>query len=674
MSFRNNAILWEHAPALRVLIPLIIGIILYDQGHTAIAISGTTVAWITIFFAGIMAGTYFFRKSAKFQLLLVQVFFVWMGLALCYLSDDTHHPRWVGRSTDSSKQLIGIIREQPLQKLHTTKMEVAALAVLGSEGTEAVSGNAIVYRYKAEGQERLNKGDTILIANKWEPVSSTGNPFGLNYPEYCRRKNIHLQQFTDRVWVWGRQSHISLPERLRQRSLAIIARYIQDSVTAALLDAMLLGDERNIDPDTRQVYSDTGIIHIVSVSGAHIAILFFVISYGFSRLGQKKNHWIRYGLTIGLIWFYVSVAGMSIPAIRAATMFTFLAVGNMIGRQHNSLNQLCMSAVIMLLIQPMWLFGIGFQLSFAAVLSMILFYKPILSLWPVKHKILSFFTQTIAASIAAEILVAPLVAYYFHSFPLMFIVANLVAGLAMSLILCLGLLLLILGNISLIAQALAFLIVVISDLFHYFIYLLDKVDLRFFKTIFISPLLLTVLYLLVFSVCMLRKSRSAVWISLCCLLTLSILNLLRAVQVSTQRRLIVFHEKGKAHTELLQGAYYHLLRSTPSDSYGVNLAHIGFGANRAGSGLTQNVLSISGKRIVLADSTLVLTDRFPADILLIQSASPAMDATLFLRLCTPRLVVLAAGSRIQAMQWEKMCREQNVAFHSVRAQGTFIFP
>lgn len=435
---------------------------------------------------------------------------------------------------------------------------------------------------------------------------------------------------------------------------------------------MLMGEERHIDPDMRQTYSDTGIIHVVSISGAHIAILFFAISFSFRSIGFRKHAWITHACTIVFIWFYITIAGMPVPAIRAATMFTLLALGHMSSRQPNPLNQLFVTTFLMLLIQPMWLFSIGFQLSFAAVLSLILFYKPLLALWPVRHPVLAFLAQSIAASIAAEILVAPLVAYYFHSFPLMFLVANLVAGVTMSLILCLGLLLLVLAQAGFVAQVLAAIIVFISTVFHYMIRIADKVDVAAFKTIFLSPLLLALWYLLVFSVCLLRKGRAAVWATLCCLLSVSTLAFARSWRVHTQKRLVVFQESGKAHAELLQGPAYHLLCGVPSDAYGVQASRVGFGACDPGRPELKRILLIDGRRILVADSTTVITSPFPADILLVVSAATAPDTLL--KYCTPGLVVCAAGSRLASGNWEKACAERKLAFHSVREQGAFIFP
>ena len=123
----------------------------------------------------------------------------------------------------------------------------------------------------------------------------------------------------------------------------------------------------------------------------------------------------------------------------------------MLEKNNNSLNQLFATAFLLLCAEPMWLFSTGFQLSFVAVLSLILFYKPVYKWVSPVNKIVAMLWSTVAASIAAEVLVAPLVVYYFHNFPLLFIVANVAAYLFMSIVLIMGMLIIVLSFIPAVA-------------------------------------------------------------------------------------------------------------------------------------------------------------------------------------------------------------------------------
>src|SRR5690606_35291651 len=134
--------------------------------------------------------------------------------------------------------------------------------------------------------------------------------------------------------------------------------------------------------ELRQAYADTGVVHIVSISGSHTAMLFLVVTWLFFWLRRPGLQWIKYAAGVALVWVYVLVAGAPPSALRSAVMFTVFALSFMTERGQQPLNTLLMAAFVLLMANPMFLFAIGFQLSFTAVLSLILFYQPIYRLWP----------------------------------------------------------------------------------------------------------------------------------------------------------------------------------------------------------------------------------------------------------------------------------------------------
>src|SRR5690606_16379397 len=164
----------------------------------------------------------------------------------------------------------------------------------------------------------------------------------------------------------------SLTDKTHARAMHILDHYIKDTATLGLIQAMLLGDEMNFDPELRQSYVETGIIHIVAISGSHVMVFFGIISFLFFWLKSPRYEFIKYLISVPLVCFYVAVAGAPTSAVRAAIMFSFIALGLLIQKERQPLNQLFATAFFMLLYEPMWFFAVGFQLSFAAVLSLII--------------------------------------------------------------------------------------------------------------------------------------------------------------------------------------------------------------------------------------------------------------------------------------------------------------
>jgi competence protein ComEC len=239
------------------------------------------------------------------------------------------------------------------------------------------------------------------------------------------------------------------------------------------MNALLLGDRIAMQEEINQAYIDTGIIHVVAISGSHVALLFTLLSYLLGFIKHKKHTWIKYCLALPFIWLYVIMAGAPPSAIRAAMMFTLISLAWILNREQNSLHQLFLGAFLMLLIEPNWLFNIGFQLSFLAVFSIICFYPRIKKSIALKYRVAEWIWDAIAMSLAAELLVAPLVLYYFHNFPMLFILSNLLAAICMTIVLFAGIFIIVCSKISLIANWISYLVIVMV---HHFNAILVKIQ------------------------------------------------------------------------------------------------------------------------------------------------------------------------------------------------------
>src|SRR5690606_12025703 len=186
--------------------------------------------------------------------------------------------------------------------------------------------------------------------------------------------------------------------------------------------------------------------------------------------------WVKYMAALPLIWIYVIVAGAPTSAVRAATMFSLLGIGFALQKNPNGVNQLLATAFVLLCVQPFWLYDVGFQLSFTAVLSIFLFYKWVYRWYSPVNKIARSLWAAVAVSIAAEVLVAPLVVYYFHLFPLQFIVANVLAYLFMSILLIGGMVLIAVSPFYAIAHFVAAILTTVTTWFNNAIYLLQNLN------------------------------------------------------------------------------------------------------------------------------------------------------------------------------------------------------
>lgn len=691
MRIAHQTKIWEYTPMLRLLLPLVLGIIIYDfaaQKWIINIVANSSALWLSFVFAFSILLLLLVFLPRRFFGSIATIIFIILGFATSAINDNRLQKNAFRYTTKDESATLTVVSENPIIKSKTIKIPLTIVATLTKKQIYPTNTQAYLYLYRSPEMPIVQLGDTLLVPNRWQPICNAGNPYEMDYEQFCARKNIFFQQFlaANEFQVFAHCQEKPWLQKIHEFSIQTIEKNIKDSSSKALLKAMLLGDEQDIDPNTRKAYSDTGIIHIVSISGAHVAILFGFIVLCFGLLPLRKHHWLKYIFGLALVWFYVLLAGASTPALRAAIVFTIVAVGAVLHRQSNPLNYLFSAAFLMLLWQPMWLFTIGFQLSFVAVLSLFIFFTPIRNWLPEKEKIeavvpvkmlawlLNFIADAITLSIAAELLVAPLVAYYFHSFPPMFIIANVVASLSMSIILILGMVLLLLGNISILGSIISYIIVLLSTIFHTTIHYLQGFSFDAFQRIFLSPMAVVSLYGIVIStaILFLKKQPKAVWATLSFALLFSLLQLRQSVIISNQEKIIVYNN-GQA--DWIKGNKYQTIVGSEEETFSSKNAHIGFGVSKSKKQDRSDFHIIEGKKILIIDSISTINSNFPIDILIVSNANKFSDPGKCCNFLQMKKIILGKNiSNYQKEKWRKAAIAFNIELHDTKTEGAFVFP
>lgn len=222
-----------------------------------------------------------------------------------------------------------------------------------------------------------------------------------------------------------------------------------DGSAYAVVAAMALGDKSQLTTELRDAYAISGASHILALSGLHLGIIYTLLSLLLSR---RRWQMVSQIVIIVSIWLFVFLVGLSASVVRSAVMVSIYALLSLGHRDKLSVNTLAFAAIVMLLFNPMALFDVGFQLSFMAVLAILLFYPLLESLWSqpflLDHRLFRWLWTMLSVSCAAQIGVAPLIAYYFGRFSCYFLLANLVVVPAAALILYLSLLVLLIPSLA----------------------------------------------------------------------------------------------------------------------------------------------------------------------------------------------------------------------------------
>jgi competence protein ComEC len=384
-----------------------------------------------------------YRYKTSFTALLYLAIFCiggWAGLL------NTHHlqpDHFAGKKLDVLKV---ILEEAPQVKGKQNKFK--AKVIYGYKGNQTVScqGRLLVNLTANNHMPMvLNYGDELLLPARYTDIEEPQNPAAFDYKSWLANQNIGHQVYLDQqlAILTGRQrGHplIAFALDLRQRQIDKLAKLIHDQEAFSVASTLLLGYRTDLSKETLAAYADTGTIHALSVSGMHVGIIYIVLMWLFGIFDRWKiSRLLKTVFIIGVIWFYALVTGFSPSVLRSAIMLTCFILAKTWNRRTNSYNILAFSAFVLLIYQPMLLFDVGFQLSFLAVFGLIYLQPLIYKLLFFRNRWADHLWQFTALSMAAQIATFPFSVYYFHQFPVYFLISNFFIMLPLSLLMYIGL-------------------------------------------------------------------------------------------------------------------------------------------------------------------------------------------------------------------------------------------
>lgn len=212
--------------------------------------------------------------------------------------------------------------------------------------------------------------------------------------------------------------------QIRENLIDIYRRYVSDE-NIPILSAITLGKKDEISKETKSNFSLSGGSHVLAVSGLHVGIIYMILLWLASLIPYRRWLFVTAHISVILcLWLYAFICGLPASVVRSSLMFSLVSGAFITERQNLSLNSVFVSAFIMLLYKPLYLFDIGFQLSYSAVISILLFYPKISALFAFKNKILVWAWGMIAVSVTAQIGTLPLTLFYFHKMPVYSLLTN----------------------------------------------------------------------------------------------------------------------------------------------------------------------------------------------------------------------------------------------------------
>ena len=685
---------WKEAPFIKILFGLIAGILL--QWHLR-ADENVWVIVMTVSFVAV-AGFFFLPFFNRYKFFFVSgvaatSLFLSTGALLAWQKDIRNSSNWLGNFYREKDALLVTLDEPLAEKTKSFKAN-ASVNYLFHEGKSIpVKGKIIVYFKKDSLQVQLTYGSKIIFKKELQEIKNSGNPGGFDYKRYALFQGITHQVFLkqDEFEVLEGKKENWFKKfiyRSRERVLNVIRKNIPGDKEKGLAEALLIGYKDDLDQRLVQSYTNTGVVHIIAISGLHLGLIYWLLALLLKPLkNRRKIKWLRPILIITGLWLFSFLAGAQPSILRSALMFTCIVSGESLSKKTSIYNTLAVSAFILLCINPYWLWDVGFQLSYAAVLSIVIFMRPIYNWFYIKNKVLDVIWKLNAVTLAAQILTVPLSIYYFHQFPNYFLLTNFVAVPLSSMI--------VLGEIFLCTLAwIPAVSLMTGKLLQWMIWLMntwiERIESFRFSLwdnlqIGIIQEILLIAFVAGISYWLMEKVKLGLTIGLAGLLGFFVLRSYSLINADQQKKIIVYNVPQRRAIDFIDGRNYFFVGDTDLvvDDFVRNFhlkpSRIFFRItpNYSSDHFRQkgNYIHFINKKILLLDSSIHFqpTDNKPVIDLLVISKNPRLYITKLADALNIKQVVFDGSvPPWKTKAWKKDCDSLHIPYYDVTVKGAFV--
>lgn len=686
---------WKTAPFLRLLLPVITGIILqyyFVFSLYNILIAGFILVLFFILFR-LLPLAYRF-KLIPLQGILITLFMITAGLFVTWQRDIRNHGTWYGNYYDSSSFIVATISEPPVEKAKSYKALATVKSIIKKDSAYLTAGDVLLYFAKDSGQRIPEYGDKIIINKYLQPIKNSGNPGAFDYARYSAFQQLFHQVYLKKTdWIlMGHKNPTDYNAYIfgaRQKIINILDKYIPGNDERSIAIALLIGYKIDLDKDLVQAYSNAGVVHLIAISGMHMAIIYSVLFWLFAKIPLvKKSKVTRLILILVCLWFFALLTGASGSVLRSAVMFSFIATGLTINKKTSIYNSMAASAFVLLCYNPYLLWDVGFQLSYFAVLGIVISQRYIANWFYFRNKVLNSIWQLTSVSLAAQLFTFPICIYYFHQLPLLFLVSNLIAIPLSTIALWACIILVIISPLPLLATFCGKIIFGVIWMINHTVLFINAIPYSLWDNISLNVLDTIVLYLVVcsFLYWLLKKEKTAFKIALLFLLLFSAMLSANLLHVSSQKKIIVYNVPNHKAIDFVSGTRYQFLGDKDLENAGVlknfhlkpgRISLMAYNKVDTIDALYRhnNFYEFNTKRILLIDSAIMyepISKKINIDYLII-SKNPKLFIPKLAELFNAGIYVFDASNPMWKIEkWKKDCEELHLRFHSVPEQGAFV--
>lgn len=679
----------EHSrqwPFLRITIAFIYGILI--ERHFNFQVLAVSIAALS--FAGIVVlsdllplkRNYFLRHVQGAALLLLMAS---CGSWVVYHHDIRNRADWVGNYKNIEGFYCRVL--EPLQEKAKTYKAEAEIIQIKYEGQYVhTEGTAIIYFKKSADTIPFRQGEILYVGKQLNRIKGSSNPGAFNYAQYCGFRNIYHQVFVDEEAVTSTGVvRLSVFEKMktavRAYVLSVLQKNIRGADEKAIAEALIIGYRNNLDKDLVQAYSNTGVVHIIAISGLHLGIIFGMMQFFFRPFKKRIfRRLIAPAVTLSVIWMFAFVAGGAPSVLRAAVMFSIFTVAGLFSRRGNIFNTLACSAFLLLAFDPFALWDVGFQLSYAAVFSIVLLQRPIYNAILFTNPLIDAIWKLSSVTLAAQVFTTPIVMYHFHQIPTLFLIANLVAVPLAGIILMGEILLVVIGATAAAPIAGTLLSILLKAL-NVHILRLNNIPFKVIDSIqinIVQAILLMLVIVFIFFFLQTKKPQHFT-AALSLMLICSIISTANILMQRKQDYITVYEVPGHSAFDIISNGKYHffsdtaLIRNSSQQNFHLTPSRIAAFSNTMKSEtalLHPSTLKTANDIIFIANGSIESYPKNASVVILSRHSKVSFDSLAQLKQCK-YIVADASSTRNAVLKWKKEAGRLNLRFHAVTDAGAW---
>ena len=602
----------------------------------------------------------------------VLAFFIGSGLHFLHFQPNREN-HYSNLLETENNYVSGIVSKVLKSSAKNHKYEFEILSV----NQKTAAGKILIYN-KKDNPTQLKPGDVVLFESQWQHIPKHLNPYQFDYANYLANQHIFHQVFlkpNDFKIIGNQFTFATLTHNTREKLTSSFHHLHWKPETQTFINALLFGQKNQLEQETLTAFSDAGVMHVLAISGLHVGIIYMFIAFALKPLKRyKKGRLIELLLTLFLLWSFASITGFSASVSRAVTLFSSIAIGRFWNKRSSVYNSIAVSALLLLLANPNFIFDIGFQLSYSAVLSIVLFQPFFERFYFSKNKISRYIVDLILVSVAAQIGVLPLSLYYFNQFPVLFLVANVLVIPLITLLLLLSVLTLILNfSFPMLAHFTAAIIEKIIDFMTFYVSWISKFDTFIIRNISFTVSLCWTAYFMIacFLYWLYQKKNKALISFLVSIILVQITYVFSQASAQLHDEMLIFNTKGSLFA-IKKNTKTTFFSTSPEEQIAA-ISDYKRGIFLDNSTLLpiENIYQFGKQKILVIDASGYFKIEINPDVIVLID-NPKINLERVIKELQPKIIIADnSNSFYRINQWKQTCEQEKIPFHATAEKGFY---